>query len=153
MADPLTLETLSEKSLQHPADPSLIAYCPSMDLIALTTTDQQVLIYRLNGQPVYGAAQKAGQLKVESIRWKPNGSHPFSPSTPQTPPQENSKADQGTKRPTSRNSMERWLCSSNRRRKQQNRPSILNRRRSHRSHVHGLGFEPHGQELEERAQG
>ena len=73
MAKPIPLEILSEKSLQHPADPTLVAYCPSMDLIALTTTDQQVLIYRLNGQRVYGAAQKAGPLKVESIRWKPNG--------------------------------------------------------------------------------
>ncbi|TVY83618.1 Coatomer subunit delta [Lachnellula suecica] len=73
MANSLTLEVLSEKSLQQAADPNLINYCPSMDLIALTTTDQQVLIYRLNGQRVYGAAQKAGQLKVESIRWKPNG--------------------------------------------------------------------------------
>jgi hypothetical protein len=73
---PLTLSTLSEKSLHQPADANLIAYCPSMDLIALTTTDQQVLIYRLNGQRVYGAAQKAGVLKVESVRWKPNGSFP-----------------------------------------------------------------------------
>ncbi|TVY29164.1 Anaphase-promoting complex subunit [Lachnellula hyalina] len=73
MAKPIPLEILSEKSLQHPVDPTLVAYCPSMDLIALTTTDQQVLIYRLNGQRVYGAARKAGPLKVESIRWKPNG--------------------------------------------------------------------------------
>jgi anaphase-promoting complex subunit 4 len=76
MATHLTLETLSEKALHQPADPNLIAYCPSMDLIALTTTDQQVLIYRLNGQRVYGAAQKTGLLKVESIRWKPNGLSP-----------------------------------------------------------------------------
>lgn len=85
MAASLTLETLSEKGLHQAADPNLIAYCPSMDLVALTTTDQQVLIYRLNGQRVYGAAQKAGQLKVESIRWKPNGwSPPFPISNPKT---------------------------------------------------------------------
>jgi anaphase-promoting complex subunit 4 len=87
MADPLNLETLSEKALQHPADPNLISYCPSMDLIALTTTDQQVLIYRLNGQRVYGAAQKAGQLKVQSIRWKPNGLSPSLHPIPQLKPQ------------------------------------------------------------------
>ncbi|CAG8955064.1 hypothetical protein HYFRA_00007078 [Hymenoscyphus fraxineus] len=73
MATSASLVTLGEKTLPHAADPSLFAYCPSMDLVALGTTDQQVLIYRLNGQRVYGAAQKAGKLAVESIRWKPNG--------------------------------------------------------------------------------
>ena len=64
---------LSEKALHQTADPHLIAYCPSMDLVALGSTDQQVLIYRLNGQRVYGATQKAGTLRVENIHWKPNG--------------------------------------------------------------------------------
>lgn len=37
-------------------------------------TDQQVFIYRLNGQRVYGASsQKPSTLKVDSIQWKPNG--------------------------------------------------------------------------------
>lgn len=69
----LDLQVLSEKTLHHAVDPNLIAYCPSMDLVALVTTDQQVFIYRMNGQRVYGASQKAGDLKVESIQWKPNG--------------------------------------------------------------------------------
>lgn len=68
---------LSEKTLHHNADPSLMAYCPSMDLVALVTTDQQVLIYRLNGQRVYGATQKLDRLRVASIRWKPNGQLPL----------------------------------------------------------------------------
>jgi anaphase-promoting complex subunit 4 len=69
----MALSLLSEKSLPHAAQ--LIKYCPSMDLIALTSTDQQVLIYRLNGQRVYGATQKAGvkKVEVESMQWKPNG--------------------------------------------------------------------------------
>jgi hypothetical protein len=50
-----------------------------MDLIALVTTDQQVLIYRLNGQRVYGATQKSEQLRVASIQWKPNGLYPGVP--------------------------------------------------------------------------
>ena len=66
-------QILGEKTLHQAADPTLVAYCPSMDLIALVTTDEQVFIYRLNGQRVYGAAQKAGKLRVESIKWKPNG--------------------------------------------------------------------------------
>ncbi|KAH6668009.1 anaphase-promoting complex, cyclosome, subunit 4-domain-containing protein [Halenospora varia] len=73
MEGPLPLETLSEKALHQTADPRLTAYCPSMDLIALGTTDQQVLIYRLNGQRVYGATQKTSKLQVNSIKWKPNG--------------------------------------------------------------------------------
>jgi anaphase-promoting complex subunit 4 len=74
MERPSNLQILSEKALHQRADPDLITYCPSMDLAALVTIDQQVFIYRLNGQRVYGATQKAGKLKVESIRWKPNGS-------------------------------------------------------------------------------
>ncbi|KAG4436181.1 hypothetical protein IFR05_008341 [Cadophora sp. M221] len=73
MASPLDFQILSEKTLHHAADPGLVTYCPSMDLLALVTADQQVFIYRLNGQRVYGAVQKADKLGVESIRWKPNG--------------------------------------------------------------------------------
>ena len=73
MEGPLALEVLCEKSLHQAADPRLIAYCPSMDLVALGSTDHQVLIYRLNGQRVYGATQKSSALSVEGIRWKPNG--------------------------------------------------------------------------------
>ncbi len=73
MERPSNLQILSEKVLHQRANPDLITYCPSMDLVALVTIDQQVFIYRLNGQRVYGATQKAGKLKVESIQWKPNG--------------------------------------------------------------------------------
>jgi anaphase-promoting complex subunit 4 len=73
MEDPVKLSLLSEKTLHQPADPRLLAYCPSMDLVAFASTDQQVWIYRLNGQRVYGASQKGSALTVESVRWKPNG--------------------------------------------------------------------------------
>lgn len=81
MENRFSLELLSEKTLPQAADSQLLAYCPSMDLVALGSTDQQVLIYRLNGQRVYGATQKAGTLKVETIRWKPNGMHAQPPTT------------------------------------------------------------------------
>ena len=68
------LQSVGEKALHQTADPDLITYCPSMDLVALVTSDQQVFIYRLNGQRVYGATQKTGILRVERIQWKPNGS-------------------------------------------------------------------------------
>ena len=73
MVEELKLELLSEKTLPHTANAQLLKYSPTMDLVALGSTDQQILIYRLNGQRVYGATQKAGSLQVESIRWKPNG--------------------------------------------------------------------------------
>jgi hypothetical protein len=73
MVNHLDVEVLSEKTLQHAVDPRLISYCPSMDLVALVTTDQQVFIYRMNGQRVYSTLQRAGDLRVESIQWKPNG--------------------------------------------------------------------------------
>lgn len=67
------LSLISEKTLHQYADPRLLAYCPSMELLALGSKDQQVLIYRLNGQRVYGATQKGTALTVDRISWKPNG--------------------------------------------------------------------------------
>ena len=73
MAHSPELEPLSEKSLHQKVEPGLLSYCPSMDLLALGSADQQILIYRLNGQRVYGATQKADSLNVQKICWKPNG--------------------------------------------------------------------------------
>ncbi|KAK6585577.1 hypothetical protein PZA11_002304 [Diplocarpon coronariae] len=73
MAELQGFQILCEKTLNHAANPDLISYCPSMDLVALVTADQQLFIYRLNGQRVYGAIQKADNRGVQSIRWKPNG--------------------------------------------------------------------------------
>ncbi|KAL3419348.1 Anaphase-promoting complex subunit 4 [Phlyctema vagabunda] len=73
MEGPMSLTLLSEKILHHAVNPRLIAYCPSMDLLALVSTDQQVLVYRFNGQRVFGVTQKSGKLRVEDVRWKPNG--------------------------------------------------------------------------------
>jgi anaphase-promoting complex subunit 4 len=73
MAEPLKLEILTEKTLPQTANPRQFTYSPALELVAITSTDQQVLIYRLNGQRVYGTGQKGASLKVESIRWKPDG--------------------------------------------------------------------------------
>lgn len=69
------VQVIGEKALHQAVDPNLLAYCPSMDLLALGSSDQQVLIYRLNGQRVYGAAQKGTPAHVERIEWKPNGKY------------------------------------------------------------------------------
>lgn len=58
----------------HPAIiPHHLACCPTMDLIALATIDQKVHVYRLNGQNVFGVASKQLGVKVNQIKWKPNG--------------------------------------------------------------------------------
>lgn len=73
MENPAILELLSEKTLHQKIDPPLIAYNPSMELLALGSTDQQVVIYRLNGQRIYGSASKTGNSRVDGFCWKPNG--------------------------------------------------------------------------------
>ncbi|KAG9244129.1 anaphase-promoting complex, cyclosome, subunit 4-domain-containing protein [Calycina marina] len=74
MGEPEKLSLLSEKTLPCTANAPLIKYCPSMDLVAIGSTDNQVLIYRLNGQRVYGASPRPGSaVRAESICWKPNG--------------------------------------------------------------------------------
>lgn len=73
MDEPIALDILSEKTLHHAVNPRLVAYCPSMDLLALVTMDQQVLVFRHNGQRVFTVTQKARSLKIDQIRWKPNG--------------------------------------------------------------------------------
>ena len=67
------LNMLAEKVIQPAINPKHLAYCPTMDLIALVTLDEQVHIYRLNGQRVFGVSGKHSAGSVSSIQWKPNG--------------------------------------------------------------------------------
>ena len=62
-----------EKVVQPAIDPRHAAYCPTMDLIALSTVDGQTHVYRLNGQKVFGVPNKEEPGRVSQIRWKPNG--------------------------------------------------------------------------------
>ena len=68
MADPL-----AEKLVQHAVNPEHLAYCPTMDLIALASIDESIHVYRLNGQKVFGVAKRHPASKVKQIIWKPNG--------------------------------------------------------------------------------
>lgn len=67
------LNMLAEKIVQSAMIPEHLAYCPTMDLIASATIDDQVSVYRLNGQRVFGVSSKSGMGKIRGIRWKPNG--------------------------------------------------------------------------------
>lgn len=68
MADPL-----AEKVVQPAINPEHLAYCPTMDLIALATVDEHVQVYRLNGQKVFGVQSRDSSAKIRRIKWKPNG--------------------------------------------------------------------------------
>jgi len=72
-AGPKMLNMLAEKIVQPAINPAHLAYCPTMDLIASATIDDQVSVYRLNGQRVFGVSSKSGPGKITGIQWKPNG--------------------------------------------------------------------------------
>lgn len=69
----LGLKLLNEHTLHQAILPGLISYCPSMDLIALGTIDNQVQIFRHNGEEVYKSNQRNKDVKLQSLAWKPNG--------------------------------------------------------------------------------
>ncbi len=66
-------EPLAEKVVQPAINPAHVAYCPTMDLVALATTDEHVQVYRLNGQKVFGILNKQTSVQIDQIKWKPNG--------------------------------------------------------------------------------
>jgi anaphase-promoting complex subunit 4 len=109
MANPVRLRLIAEKTLQSPANPNLLAYSPSMELLAVGSADHNVLIYRLNGQRVFSASQKVRGvvLELQKLVWKPNGMVPA--SCPQ-----NDVLTLIT-RPTNRHCLERWHSTVNRR--------------------------------------
>jgi len=69
-----------EKTLPNPARPGLAAWSPKHDLLCFVTTNENVLLYRMNGQRVWGIAQrkdKAGQEgQVGRLQWRPDGLAP-----------------------------------------------------------------------------
>jgi anaphase-promoting complex subunit 4 len=69
----LILKSLGEKSLSEAVVSDVLSHCPSMELVVLGTLDQQVQIYRLNGQQIYASNQRRGNLKVDCVCWKPDG--------------------------------------------------------------------------------
>jgi anaphase-promoting complex subunit 4 len=67
------LTLLAEKVVPEAIKLDLLTYCPSMDLIALATLDEQVHVFRLNGQKVFSVANKIPDCKILQLEWKPNG--------------------------------------------------------------------------------
>ena len=80
------LPPVGDKSLPAKCKPELLTYCPTMDLIALVTEDDELRVFRLNGQKVFGGSFKGdpyldedeGHGEIRGVRWKGSGmSHPF----------------------------------------------------------------------------
>lgn len=110
MANPVQLRVIAEKTLHSPANPDLLAYSPSMELLAVGGADHNVLIYRLNGQRVFSASQKVKGvvLELQKLVWKPNGM--VSCNCPS-----HISTDMNS-RPTNRHCLERWDGEVDRRR-------------------------------------
>ena len=65
-----------EKMLPSPARPGLAVRSPKHDLLCFVTTADNVLLYRMNGQRVWGIAprrERAGVTRVGTVRWRPDG--------------------------------------------------------------------------------
>ncbi|KAH7066633.1 anaphase-promoting complex, cyclosome, subunit 4-domain-containing protein [Paraphoma chrysanthemicola] len=63
----------AEKILLHPIHPHLIAYCPTMDLIAVVTDEENLDVYRINGQRAFGLKRKSEDVSVDALQWEFNG--------------------------------------------------------------------------------
>jgi anaphase-promoting complex subunit 4 len=73
------LPLVAEKKLPAKCKPGLLAYCPTMDLVALATEDEQFSVFRLNGQEVlnvdFAGDPYLDEVKgeVRGIAWKHDG--------------------------------------------------------------------------------
>jgi anaphase-promoting complex subunit 4 len=63
----------AEKILLHPIYPHLISYCPTMDLVALVTDEENLDVYRINGQRAFGLKRKSEDMRVDALQWEFNG--------------------------------------------------------------------------------
>lgn len=68
-----SLPLMAEKTMQTPINPKQFAFCPSMNLLALATTDEQVHVFRSNGQRIFGMTRDESARSVTCMQWKPDG--------------------------------------------------------------------------------
>lgn len=81
---PPELVSVAEKTLPAKCkDGPFLTYCPTMDLVALATEDEQLYVFRLNGQEVL-SVDLAGDPyldevkgEIRGVRWKNDGIHSF----------------------------------------------------------------------------
>jgi len=75
MAQPTPPEMLLQATIEfaQPVNLNLARCCPTMDLVAVVTSDEQLDVYRFNGQRAFGLQRKNPESKVSSVCWKYNG--------------------------------------------------------------------------------
>lgn len=79
------LTPVGEKSLPAKCKAQAVAYCPTMDLIALATEDEELRVFRLNGQRVFGGSfggdpylgEDEADGEIRGMAWKGNGEFEF----------------------------------------------------------------------------
>lgn len=79
------LTPVGEKSLQAKCKAQAVAYCPTMDLIALATEDEELRVFRLNGQRVFGGSfggdpylgEDEEDGEIRGMAWKGDGEFEF----------------------------------------------------------------------------
>ncbi|CAG8234328.1 unnamed protein product [Penicillium salamii] len=75
------LTPVGEKTLPAKCKAQTMAYCPTMDLIALATEDEELRVFRLNGQRVFGGSfggdpylgEDEEDGEIRGMAWKGNG--------------------------------------------------------------------------------
>lgn len=71
---PQGFRVLYRKQLPYLAREGLAAWSPQLDLFAVVTAGDNLLLYRINGQRVWGVGHKFGPgVTVERMRWRPDG--------------------------------------------------------------------------------
>jgi hypothetical protein len=63
----------AEKEFAQPIRLRLTRCCPTMDLVAVITNEEQLDVYRFNGQRAFGLQRKNASSTVSSVCWKYNG--------------------------------------------------------------------------------
>ena len=71
------LACVSEKQLPAKCKPDTLTYCPTMDLSVLATEDEQVHVFRFNGQEALGHPFSKTGIAVKATRWKVTGGYFF----------------------------------------------------------------------------
>ncbi|KAJ6137253.1 Anaphase-promoting complex subunit 4 [Penicillium samsonianum] len=80
-ADGPQLTPVGDKSLPAKCKARAVAYCPTMDLIALATEDEELHVFRLNGQRVFGGSfggdpylgEDEEDGEIRGMAWKGDG--------------------------------------------------------------------------------
>src|SRR5215469_2309566 len=68
-----TMLLQAEKEFSQPINLKLTRCCPTMDLVAVITNEENLDVYRFNGQRAFGLQRKNASSTVSSICWKYNG--------------------------------------------------------------------------------